>query len=511
MLSELEIEELALELVAMGSVNGGPGETALVESLAAHLRAHPLARSGALHVELLPSPDDPLGRPVLLACRPGRRRRAVLLMGHIDTVGTGDYLDLEPLALRPRALTQEVAKGALGAAMAELARSGDWLFGRGVLDMKSGVAAALAAFLDLAESSFDGHLLFAATPDEEGSSFGVRALDAALAECFQAEGVECGAVLNTDYTTSRPGDGGAFHAYAGSTGKLLPAVYVQGIPSHAAQPEEGLDPIAALAAIASEVAYSESLTDGEGDDRSPPPVALFLRDQKPFYDVQTARDASAYFNLFHRYRTPREQLARFMGQVRRGARAFSARTGPLALPPLRVLSFADLRAAASSASLPDTAVLDARETSRRIVAHLAAQALPEVALAVCYFAGPLIPRVEAPAWARSALVSAVAQAGVPYRVYRHYPYISDLSYLAPSPDWQDASFAANFPPTLLRDAAAPPKVRLAPLMLGPHGSGAHQRTERVLRPHAFSVLPRLLAAAARALLAAELSAEEESE
>lgn len=53
-------------------------------------------------------------------------------------------------------------------------------------------------------------------------------------------------------------------------------------------------------------------------------------------------------------------------------------------------------------------------------------------------------------------------------------------------------------------------VRLAPLMLGPHGSGAHQRTERVLRPHAFSVLPRLLAAAARALLAAELPSEEES-
>jgi arginine utilization protein RocB len=176
LLSELEIEELALELVAMGSVNGSPGETALVESLAAHLRAHPLARSGALRVELLPSPDDPLGRPVLLACRPGRRRRAVLLMGHIDTVGTGDYLDLEPLALRPRALTQEVAKGALGAAMAELARSGDWLFGRGVLDMKSGVAA-----------------------------------------------------------------------------------------------------------IASEVAYNDALRDGEGDDLSPPPMTLFLRDQKPLF------------------------------------------------------------------------------------------------------------------------------------------------------------------------------------------------------------------------------------
>ncbi|MDA8345871.1 MAG: M20/M25/M40 family metallo-hydrolase [Thermaerobacter sp.] len=504
MLSPREIEDLTLELVGIQSVNGTPGEAAAVEFLAARLRESPLARRGDLKVYLLSSPQDPLHRPVVVAHRPGRGRSGVLLMGHIDTVGVDDYLDLEDDALRPHNLTERIAQGALGAEMAALARSGDWLFGRGVLDMKSGVAAALAAFLSLAESAPDGHLLFAATPDEEGSSHGVRVLDAWLAEYLPAAGFTLGAVLNTDYTTSRPDDAGSFHAYAGSTGKLLPAVYVQGIPSHAAEPERGLDPSAALAAITSEVAYSEVLRDAAEGDLAPPPVTLFQRDGKPFYDVQTALYASAYYNLFHRQRTPGEQLERFVQQARRGAQAFAERTVALSLPPLRVISFADLAQAAPQVIPPAVDGLDVREAARRIVASLVAQTFPDEPVAVCYFAGPLIPSVESAPWARLALESAVAAAGVPYRVHRYYPYISDLSFLAESRDWDDAAFVENYPLAAFGGAAGiPPRSQLAPLMLGPHGFGAHQRSERVLRPHAFEILPRLLHSTAEELLRAQ--------
>ncbi len=503
LLTASQIEELTLDLVAVRSVNGTPGEAAVVDLIASRLEGMRTARRD-LRLHLIRSAHDPLARPTLVAHSPGTGPTGVLLMGHIDTVGTEDYLELEELATRPRELTARAAQGALGEEMATAARSGEWLFGRGVLDMKSGVAAALGAFLDLAETQPAGNLLFAATPDEEGASYGVTALNEWLPDYLASEGIALGAVLNTDYTTGRPGDGGAMHAYAGSTGKLLPAVYVQGVPSHAAEPERGLDPNAVVAAITGEVAYSEELCDGSGAETAPPPVTLLQRDAKPFYDVQSARSAGAYYSLFHRQRTPHEQMERFVAQVRRGVENFAARTRGLGLQGVRVLSFEELRAEADGAPIPDVQGLDVREGARRIVAALVEQAFPDQPIVVAYFAAPLIPSVESAPWAAQAVETAIRTEGVDYRLHRHYPYISDLSFLAASPDWDDPGFAANYPLAATgAERQLPPRLQLAPLMLGPYGFGAHQRVERVLRRHAFEVLPRLVHRAARELLSAQ--------
>lgn len=501
MLSPQEVEKLALTLVAIPSVNGSPGEAEVVQYLAEVIRQHAAANRVDISVQLIPSPEDPLGRPVLLAHARGKGRAGVLLLGHIDTVGTEDYGPLQPIATSPTTLTERIAQGVLGEPLASLAASGDWLFGRGLLDMKAGVAAALAAFLSLAQKTQEGHVLFCATPDEEGGSAGVRALGAWLPPYLAAEGIELGAVLNTDYTTARPGDGGAFHAYAGSTGKLLPAVHVQGVPSHAAEPERGLDPSAVLAAITTEVTYSESLRDAAHGELAPPPVSLLQRDAKPFYDVQTALSASAYYNLFHLRRSPGEQMDLFLHQVRRGVAAFSERTKALGLPSLEVASFAALHERVGAFERPPVEGLDAREAARRIVAALAGQVHAGEPLVVAYFAGPLIPSVESPPWAVHALEEGIAEVGVPYLLHRFYPYISDLSFLAPSRDWEDAAFVQNFPLSVLgQGAGQAPTLRLAPLMLGPHGFGAHQIGERVHRQHAFEILPRLLRNTAIALL-----------
>ncbi len=171
---------------------------------------------------------------------------------------------------------------------------------------------------------------------------------------------------------------------------------------------------------------------------------------------------------------------------------------------MRVLTFAELLQAAPSPPQIDLSALDVREGARRVVASLAASAFPGQPIAVCYFAGPLIPSVESPAWAADALRAAIAAEGVNYKLHRHYPYISDLSYLAASPDWSDPAFPRNFPPAACgADAGRQPRLALAPLMIGPHGFGAHQPGERVLRRHAFEILPRLLVRAALELAKAQ--------
>ena len=103
--------------------------------------------------------QTPDGRPVVWALAPGTTRRAVVLLGHYDTVGMSEFgalgdplgedVALHPAAVRDR-LIERLNAGAPLFSSAQLAdlrdeqrEPGTWLFGRGSLDMKSGVAVGI--------------------------------------------------------------------------------------------------------------------------------------------------------------------------------------------------------------------------------------------------------------------------------------------------------------------------------------------------------------------------------
>ena len=139
----------------------------------------------------------PDGRPVVWAYVPGTTPAAVVLLGHYDTVGFGEFGALgdplgEEVALRPAELRDRLIErlnaGAplfsseqLADLEAEQREPGTWLFGRGALDMKSGVAVGISMLAAWAarESRAACGVLFIATPDEENESAGmVEALHA---------------------------------------------------------------------------------------------------------------------------------------------------------------------------------------------------------------------------------------------------------------------------------------------------------------------------------------------
>ena len=160
------LESLLRNLVVIDSVNptlvpGARGERAAAEFLCGFLRKHGIAAEPQEAV---------LGRPNVVAWigpspprdASGKARASLAILAHIDTVGAGDMPD----------------------PFTPVERDGK-LFGRGALDIKSGVAAMCAAAIAVAQSraTLARPVLLAAVVDEECNSIGT----AALLEHFTAE------------------------------------------------------------------------------------------------------------------------------------------------------------------------------------------------------------------------------------------------------------------------------------------------------------------------------------
>jgi len=143
-----DVLDLVGRLVAIDSVNpslvpGSAGEAEIAAFVAGW------AGEAGLAAEMIEETPD---RPSVIV-RGGRRAggRTLLLCAHLDTVGLDAVAD--PLTVRV---------------------DGDRLYGRGVYDMKAGLAAALVACRDAAAAGIAGEVVVAAVADEEHASIGVQ-------------------------------------------------------------------------------------------------------------------------------------------------------------------------------------------------------------------------------------------------------------------------------------------------------------------------------------------------
>src|SRR5947209_3050690 len=166
-------------LVSIRSVSPGEGEIQVAQEV-----LHLLCDGGLETVYTASGLDsiegDPWGRQNAYAFLRGQSSRTLVLLGHIDTVDTKDYGPLEAYALDPDALSAQrdaLVELTVGTKADLDAHPDDWMFGRGVADMKSGVAANIAVMRRLAEmariSALPISVVMLATPDEENESAGV--------------------------------------------------------------------------------------------------------------------------------------------------------------------------------------------------------------------------------------------------------------------------------------------------------------------------------------------------
>ena len=462
----------------------------------------------------------------------GSGRATVLLTGHYDTVPVDDYGDLMALALRPDELKQGLLKRLRAAAetAAEKRALSDlegerYLPGRGLLDMKAGLAAALAVMeAFLASRQAAGNLLFVAVPDEEVNSVGARAAAPALEQLARERNLDIVAAINLD-ATADDHDGSTGRSVAlGTIGKLLPSALVVGLPTHAGYSFNGLGACALAGAIAAEVEWSPELTDRTGNESGAGPTLLGMKDTKTVYNVTTPARVWMYWNVSTHRRSPANvidglkriiervlaSLVHRWGEYRRAAGAAGQ------LPRVEIMTFDELRRSVFSAHAGAPSLLErcAREAARsgaslpeqcRAITErlweLSGRTTPAIVLGFASI--PYLPTslgedrggVVLERATRAAAEIIARRHGAEVATPRYFLGISDMSFFGQADEQGMSVIAANTPAWGfgLRWAKGRAFAGVPIVNAGPWGRDYHTVLERLHVTYAFEVLPDLVA------------------
>ena len=465
----------------------------------------------------------------------GQFRNTVILLGHIDTVGIEDYRDLQHIATNPEALEKAFRNMDLPEDVKEDLESGEWAFGRGIFDMKCGVAANLAHILEAARNPelFQGNLIFLGVPDEEGDSAGMLSSLKLLNELRRKDDLNYTAVLDTDYMTSRFDGDDSRYIYVGTIGKLLPTFYIVGKETHVGQSFEGLDPNELSAELIREINLSKDLCDVADGEVTVPPITLKQKDLKTDYSVQIAKAAHLSFNFATHGSDPDEVMTKLIAKSEKAFhtvverlndnyRSYCEMSG-IPCQPLpwksKVYTFDALfrklaedlgfrlhqRIATLKRRL-DPNTMDDRAYSLAIVEEVCRMNPDPDPMIIIYFAPPYYPHmyINGKTEQEQILLDALkksadkmqTQISQPLKVRKFYPYISDLSFCSVTDDQTIIDkLTSNMP-------AWPEKYELpidemrafnVPVAnIGPYGKDAHQFTERIHKPFSFDVMPEML-------------------
>jgi len=223
---------LTVQLASIDSVNPTLVPGAAGERAVGRFVADWMAERGWDVAVDWPTPD----RPNVVGTIRGNGGPSLLINAHLDTVGA-------------KPATKEVRV------------DGDRIYGRGVLDTKGGLAAALVAAEAIASDPPAGDIIIAAVCDEEAGSIGT---DHLLASTSAA-----GAVV------IEPTE---LEVVAAHPGFAVIEVVFHGLASHTSRPQDGINAITpAVAFVQSVMQYAEELATQDDDELFGRPTAQITR------------------------------------------------------------------------------------------------------------------------------------------------------------------------------------------------------------------------------------------
>ena len=532
---------LTRELVRIRSVSHTSGENEAADAIFSLLAEESYFREHPGFLRFLPVEEGGLQRRAVLAfVRAGNETaRTVLLNGHFDVVDTDVCGDLADLAFDADAYTACMGQRDIPDDAREDLVSGNWLFGRGVMDMKAGLAMHMAylAHMSRHRSELGVNLLFLAVPDEEGSSVGMRGSLSGLCSFIREERLDLVAALSGEpafWTSKTTGESRPHRVlFTGTTGKIMPLFFCVGREAHVGYSFDGVNAAALAARVVCLMDCCPDLIDGTGEDTLTPPVCLKLKDLRDTYSVTLPERAAAYFNVLTVSRSPldmleicrnvaRRALEETLADIRKAGRRFQELSGRSDTPVpdwqssvYTVRELVDRLAGekgmteagrmlnAFAEKLPVD--MDEREKGLAVLDHLVSLVNLKGPAVVVGFLPPYYPqRINLRATEKecrlrsimegvlSELKSSVGQVSL----VECFSGIMDLSYMGFQGRPEELTTLADNMPgwgtvfSLSMKDLMSLDVPIA--SVGPSGKDAHKDTERLELDYSFTVAPRML-------------------
>ena len=531
-----EILALTKKLVSIPSVSPSSGELDIADFIYKTIQDIPYFQQHPGQVFMRPLRQDALRRKNVFALLRGTEGSddTIICHGHMDTVNIDDFGPLKAHAFVCDDLPALLSASDIPDDVRRDLESGDWLFGRGSCDMKSGDAVFLVLMNYLAahRELIRGNIFFMFNCDEECENTGMVDSVPVIEEMKDRFHIRPVLAINDDYVGPLYQDDPHRYVYTGTVGKILAAFYVLGIETHVGRIYEGVSASGIAARLIDAIDMNPDLCDDYDGEFCQPPALLKMRDLKTEYNVQTSQAAFIYFNyLIHDREIPdildelkeiaRRELQRYLHDQDEKFRRFCERTSETFIPSdaiPKVYSYEefagictkkgiDIKKRADEIAEEDLSHgMDKRDISQHVVEVLCDEAGLFGPAIILFLAPPYCPHntlhKEIPREAEVCrqILQIVSETGKEYgedfRVRHFFPCLSDSSYVK----IDDSSFSVE---TALRNFPAQEilyplplhtieKLNIPAVNMGVYGKDCHTWTERLYMPYSFDVLPELL-------------------
>ncbi len=517
-----DIESLLYELISWDSLSGSQGEIDFPHKLKEKLKELDYFSKAEDKIRLF---DAGNSRNALTALyKNDDAVDTVVLISHFDTVGVKEYGQLSKLAFDPEHLTatfKEQTELLTEEAKADL-ESGEFVFGRGIMDMKAGLALHIHILEQAIKEEWEINICLVTVPDEEVSSAGMLCAVPGLVQLKEEYGLNIRLFLNGEPSfTQQPLDNNHY-VYSGTIGKIMPAALFYGIPTHAGEPLNGITAHYLSAYLNKEMEFTNRFQESFDGETTPLPICLQSNDLKDNYDVQTSHHSYSLYNVVTMEQTARDVMGTFkeiaedaMNQCRTDYLKIAEANGIKPFTCIRVMEyqevleyFIDKYSKEEADALIDSVIKKEQGDFRKMTLLIADRLMEycqELAPAtILMFAPPYMPAVNS---SDDALVQNLIEVtkttfkqNFDYDVTNKYYFngISDLSYVnyrADDNGWE--VFMQNAP--LWGESYQIPfkemKILNAPVMnIGPFGKDAHKMSERLNKKNAFEMMPVVLKA-----------------
>ncbi|WP_414055992.1 M20/M25/M40 family metallo-hydrolase [Macrococcus equi] len=425
----------------------------------------------------------------------------IILMSHYDTVDTNDFGPFQSNAFDCDALNQAYHENLESFSDFEQAdiESNKYLFGRGVMDMKSGLMMHISLLEKAINESWPLNIILLTVPDEEVNSSGMRSAVTELSKFIEQENLNLLLIMNGEPAFSQFPNDEQYYIYTGSIGKIMPSVFVYGKETHVGEPLKGLSANYLISRINSEIEYNPLLTEQYKDEFTPLPVSLYMKDLKDEYNVQTPFMAVSYYNVFLFEQSSAQVFKQFNSIVKQ---TVDACTNDLQLvfddlPSIKVITYENLMQnmiekhgqSVIEKIIEETNISDERLYAQEVIQQLLLLDNSNDYTVVTYLNPPYYPSVNS---GQQKLIKSISKYAIKQmkkqfnretqKIY-YFNGISDLSYVNYTHEASDEHIYSwntpGFGHTYDIPFDAMKKLKAPVINIGAFGKDAHQLTERI--------------------------------